>query len=747
MPEIALDLFQDTLVKDKLDYFRKKKRIEWLWVADLRLLNEEQELRDFIALALSKPGPYAVDTETTGLTKDDKIVGFSVAFKNDNKISAAYIPLYSDVDIVGIQPEKTLAICKELLEKPNIWKNYKFDFKVFKSVGINAQCLADISTMELCTKEGLDDITFNHLKNLSLKERYAEIFQEDMIELDEALGKGIYSFALAPLEMGKFYAATDAYATLRIYEYLLDKVDVNDFVYRLETMLLPVVANMEYEGVMMDTQVLNDAKILISKEQKEYEDRIYELAGEKLNLNSSPQLSTILYDRLSLKCMKTTPGGDKSTDKEALEMTLEAIDPKTVLENEIKGKEILETLFKYKDNEKLVNSFINNTMLQIASDGKVHPNYNTQGAISGRFSATKPAIQTLPKAEDGNKAILRKAFVSDPGTYFISADYSQVELKITASMSKDPNLQDAFMKGIDIHKRTASLMFDKKVEDVTKEDRQKAKTINFGLIYGLGAPGLSRQLGITVDEAKSLYKIYYSKMPLVKIWLDNIKHKIAETGLSLTHWGRKRLVPNAKLRIDWNDKSDEGKRNNQLAGEALRAGANHKVQGTSADITKIAMVRLDKAFKKNGLDNDVKMLVQVHDQVIFRVPESISPDSLVPIIKEAMELKVDNFVPLTVDVDFGYSWGGCITWKPGMTLDQIPYKNKVIISGDVMGRQETLKELFNTYTGENEVFLEVGGQIIQPERVDESTGEVMPQTVLASKKFIKEVEDLGLKVE
>lgn len=746
MPETTLDLFQDTLVADKLSYFRKKKRIEWLWTTDLRLVNEEQALRDIIALALSKPGPYAVDTETTGLTKDDKLVGFSIAFESDGKIIAFYVPTYSDVDIVGIPPEKTLSICKELLEKPNIWKNFKFDYKVFKSVGIDAKVLADISTMELCTKEGLDDITFNHLKNLSLKERYAEIFQEDMIELDEALGKGIYSFALAPLEMGKYYAATDAYATLRIYKYLLDKIDVNDFVYRLETMLLPVVANMEYEGVWMDTQVLNDAKTLIAKEQKEYEDKIYELAGEKLNLNSGQQLGVVLYDRLNLKCMKTTPGGDKSTDKEALEMTLDSIDAKTVLENEIKGKEIIETLFKYKDNEKLVNSFINNTMLQIASDGKVHPNYNTLGAISGRFSATKPAIQTLPKAEDGNKAILRKAFVSDPGTYFISADYSQVELKITASLSKDPNLQDAFMKGIDIHKRTASLMFDKKIEDVTKEDRQKAKTINFGLIYGLGAPGLSRQLGITVDEAKSLYKIYFSKLPMVKIWLDSIKHKISETGLSLTHWGRKRLVPNAKLRIDWNDKSDEGKRNNQLAGEALRAGANHKVQGTSADITKIAMVRLDKAFKKNGLDNDVKMLVQVHDQVIFRVPESITPDHVVPIIKEAMELKVDNFVPLTVDVDFGYSWGGCITWKPGMTIDSISYKNKVMISGDVVSKAEALKALFNDYKGENEVFFEVGGQTIQPENVDEETGEVFPQTVCASKIFIQKVIDLGLQV-
>lgn len=747
MQETTLDLFQETLVQDKLNYFRKKKNIEWLWTTDLRLVNDEQELRDIISLALSKGGPYAVDTETTGLTKDDKIVGFSVAFENESKITAFYVPLYSDVDIVGIQPEKTLSISKELLEKPNIWRNFKFDYKVFKSVGIDAKVLADISTMELCSKQGLDDILFNHLKNMSLKERYSEIFKEDMIELSEALGKKVYSFALAPLEMGKFYAATDAYATLRIWKYLSAEVDTTDFIYRLETMLLPVVANMEYEGVRIDLQVFNDAKILIAGEQKEYEGRIYELAGEKLNLNSGPQLATILYDRLGLKCMKMTPGGDKSTDKESLEMTVAAITPGTTLENEVKGKEIIETLFKYKDNEKLVNSFIDNTMLQITSDGKVHPNFNTLGAISGRFSARAPAIQTLPKAEDGNKAILRKAFISDPGTYFISADYSQVELKITASLSKDPNLQDAFIKGIDIHKRTASLMFDKKVEDVTKEDRQKAKTINFGLIYGLGAPGLARQLGISVDESKNLYKIYFSKLPLVKVWLDNIKKKISETGVSLTHWGRKRLVPNAKLPINWNDKTEEGRRNNQLAGEALRAGANHKVQGSSADITKIAMVRLDKALKTNNMDSLVKMIVQVHDQVIFQVSETINPEDVVPIIKEAMELKVDHFVPLTVDVDFGYSWGGCISWKPGMSLDQIPYKGKVIIYGDVVGVADGLKALLNEFKGENEVYFEVGGQLIQPEETDIETGEIAPILVCASKRFINEVEKLGLKIK
>lgn len=290
-------------------------------------------------------------------------------------------------------------------------------------------------------------------------------------------------------------------------------------------------------------------------------------------------------------------------------------------------------------------------------------------------------------------------------------------------------------------------MFGKPVEEVTKEDRQRAKTLNFGLLYGLGPPGLSRQLGCTLQEAKDLYKIYFAKLPLIKSWLKGVKDGLNKTGVSTTHWGRKRLVPNAMLKIDWDDKSTEGQMRNQLAGEALRSGANHKIQGTSADITKIAMVRLDNVFKKLNLSKEIKMLVQVHDQIIFRVPISRSPEELIPIIKEAMELKVESFVTLNVDIDFGYSWGGCVSWKPGMTLDQIPFKNKVVISGPVVEKADALKALFSLYTGENEVFFEVGGQIIQPEAIDTETGECNPQTVLASKKFIKEVEDLGLTIK
>lgn len=745
--ETTLDLFQDTLVQDKLNYFRKKKRIEWLWTADLRLVNEEQELRDIVTLALSVSGAKAVDTETTGLRiKEDKLIGISISFENDGKIVAFYVPLYSDVDTVNISPEKSLSILKPILEQPCVYRNAKYDYKFLKTVGIQAGILADISTMELCISEGLDDIQFNRIKNMSLKERYSEIFNEDALELEEALGKGIYNFALAPLEMAKFYASTDAYMTLRLYNYFLTKLDSNDkysmFIYRLETMLLPVVADMEYEGISIDTEILKEAKISILEEQKSYENRIYELCGEKLNLNSGPQLANILYTKLNLPCEKLTPGGDQSVDKDSLKRTLGKIPIDTVDENEIKGREILETLATYKENEKLLTAFVENLMAQLTSDGKVHPTFKTLGAISGRFSCSAPNLQQLPKAEDGNKAILRKAFIADPGTYFMSVDFSQVELKITASLCKDPNLQSAFINGIDVHKSTAALMFGKKIEEVTKEDRQKAKTINFGLIYGLGPSGLARQLRIPEDKAKELYEIYYSKLPSVKAWIADKKQKLKETGVSITHWGRKRLVPNARLPINWDDKSEEGKLRNKLAGESLRAGVNHIVQGTSADITKIAMVRLDKSLK----GKNVIMLVQVHDQVIFQVGEEIRPEEIAPIIKEAMELKVDDFVPLTVDIEVGYSWGGCVKWKPGMTLDQVPYKNKVTIGGDVVGQAEQLKSLFNEFKGENEVFFSLGGSIIQPESIDTETGEVSPQLVCASKAFVRKIKDLGLEI-
>ncbi len=741
MNEYVADLFQDTLVQDKLDYLKKHKNIAWLWSQDLRLVNEEQELRDIVALALSKNTPIAVDTETTGLTKDCRLVGISAAFQNDGKITAFYVPIYSEVDTVGIPPEKTLSILKPLLEKPCIYRNFKFDYKFIKSVGIEAKLLADISTMELCPRDGIDDATFNRLKSMSLKDRYADIFKEDMIDLEEALGKGIYSFALAPNEMARFYAAPDALCTLKIWQYLSDKINPDDFILKLEKNLLPLVADMEYEGIKIDTSVLKEAKTLIMGEQAEYESKIYHLCGEKINLNSGPQLGGVLFNKLGLKCQKLTPGGDESVSKSSLEMTLESIPADTVDENEIKGKEILESLFSYKSNEKLLTAFVENLMSQITTDGKVHPVFKTLGAVSHRFSCSAPNLQQVPKAEEGNKAIIRKAFIADEGRYLLSCDYSQVELRILASFSKDPNLTDAFMNGIDVHKRTAAMLFNKPMEEVTKTDRYKAKTINFGLLYGLGPPGLARQLKCSLEESKELYDLYFSKLASVKAWLNNTKNKIKETGVSVSHWGSKRLLPNAKLPYNWNDKTPEGQKNNQLVGDALRAGCNHRIQSTSANITKIAMVRLGKALK--GLD--VKMLVQVHDQVIFSVSESIKPDEIVPIIKEAMEIKVDGFVPLTVDTDLGYSWGGFIPYTPGMTIDSLPIKEKLIVSGDIPGNANTIKSLFKAYPGDNEVYLQVGATTIQPNTVDED-GVVEPIKVLASKKLIAELENIGLKV-
>ncbi len=729
---IQLDFISPLMVKDKLNYISKTKNINWLYSSKLFCINDETELRAIVEKALACSNPKAVDTETTGLlVGTDKLVGVSVSWvEEDGEPISFYVPVLSDVDKVKIPPHVTLSILKPLLEQPCVFFNFRFDYKFLRSVGIEAKCLADVQLMRLFPKGGMDDVQFSKLKSSSLKDSFKEEFDLDMLNLEDILGKGIYSFSLAPLELGKLYAAVDAFATIKLYNKYLNNID-NGFIYDLETRLLPIVAEIEYRGIKIDSESLKKAREEITAENRELEKKIYALAGEPFLISSPQQLGKILYEKLKLPVtdMTTEDGDTPSTDKFAL--------------NKI-DHPIIEPLLKYKKNLKLITAFLGKLASNLSEDGHIHTHLNPYGAISGRFTSDHPNLQQVPKAKEDeeNSAILRKSFIADKGYYLLDFDYSMVEYRLLASMCKDPKLIKMFADGVDVHTGTASIMFGVPVDKVTKDLRTKGKTLNFGIIYGMGPSGLAKQLKCTVEDAKNLLRDYFKAIPGVRPWIDNARQDAKIRKCTSTYYGRIRRLPKLAL--------PETEENKRFIGEALRQAVNTTIQGTAADILKIAMIRLDKALK----DKDIHMILQVHDELLFQVNENIPIQEAVDLIKKCMELKIEGFVPIVADPAVGYSWGNVIDYEPGMTLDNIPVGDKITVSGEsslILGKGEELKQLFREFKGEHEVYIRMNDHeknyLIKPQDTDQETGEITEMKVFPNGKLIKNIENIGLSVK
>ncbi len=397
---------------------------------------------------------------------------------------------------------------------------------------------------------------------------------------------------------------------------------------QIELPLTVLLSQMEYEGVRINTAYLKELGEELSLRIDRLTEKLYEMAGEQFNLNSSKQLGVILFEKLGLPVIKKTKTG-YSTDAE-------------VLDTLAQDYEFVKDILAYRQLTKLKSTYIDGFLKLVDADtSKVHTTFNQTITATGRLSSTEPNLQNIPiKTEEGKR--IRKAFVpSKPGNVLVAADYSQIELRILAHMSKDPVLVDSFMNNEDIHRRTASEVFGVAMEDVTKEMRRNAKAVNFGIIYGQTDFGLSKELGISRSEAKAYIDSYFTRYSGVKQWIDQAIQEARVTGISTTMMGRKRYI------------KDINSKNFNLRSFAERTAVNTPIQGTAADVIKLAMLQVAEQLKQHKFA--AKMLLQVHDELIFEVPPR-EIAGLIVILRECMEHAVDLEVPLKIDVNVGFDW-------------------------------------------------------------------------------------------
>src|SRR5216110_1801428 len=396
----------------------------------------------------------------------------------------------------------------------------------------------------------------------------------------------------------------------------------------IELPLLPVLVDMEWRGVRVDLERLTEISRSFARELAELEQSIYRAAGTEFNINSTPQLRHILFEKIQLPVLKKTKTGP-STDYEVLEQ-LAAM-----------GHEVPRLLIEYRELSKLKSTYVDALPGFInPATGRIHTSFNQAGAATGRLSSSDPNLQNIPVRTPRGEAI-RRAFVAAPGALLLTADYSQIELRLLAHLSGDPAFVEAFTRGGDIHRQTAALIFGVPQDQVTPEMRARAKTINFATIYGQGAFALSRQLGITQEEAKEFIRQYFARFPGVRAWLDRTVAEARERGYVETLFGRRRYIPELK------------DRNFNIRAFGERTATNSPLQGSAADLIKIAMIRIASALKEHGLASH--MILQVHDELVFEVPNG-EEEAATDVVKRNMERAADLRVPLVVSVGMGMNW-------------------------------------------------------------------------------------------
>ena len=596
---------------------------------DYQIILSESDFNAWLA-QLKNAELFAFDTETTSVDyMKAELVGLSFSTEVGK---AAYVPLMHDYEGAPQQLDRdwVLAQLKPLLEDENqakVGQNLKYDANVLSHYNVEIKGITFDTMIEsyclnsVATRHNMDALATKYLGCKTIK-------------FEDVAGKGAkqLTFNQIDIEQAGPYAAEDADITLRLHQAIFSRLENNkdqlSVFTDIEMPLLPVLARMEQHGVLIDSDLLNEQSHSIGMRLQELEIQAHDIAGQTFNLASPKQLQKILFEELKIPVIKKTPKGAPSTAEEVLqELALDYPLPKVILEN--------------RGLSKLKSTYTDKLPLLASKSGRVHTSYQQAIAATGRLSSTDPNLQNIPiRSEEGRK--IRLAFIAPKDHKIVAIDYSQIELRIMAHLSDDPGLVSAFSEGRDVHKATAAEIFGVDLADVTVDQRRSAKAVNFGLIYGMSAFGLAKQLDVPRHRAQEYMDKYFERYPNVMAYMEDTRQQASEQGFVETLFGRRLYLPDIKAKNAMRRKGAE------------RAAINAPMQGTAADIIKKAMLAVDEWLQAKG-DPRIQMTMQVHDELVFEIHQDIVEEAtsqLVEIMNNAVELKV----PLIAEAGIGDNW-------------------------------------------------------------------------------------------
>ncbi len=594
---------------------------------DYQMINDKEGLIKVID-NIKKTKIFAIDTETTSLNyKDAELVGFSICSDENH---AYYVPLAHKSDQKQIDFNTALNLLKGIIENEQITKighHIKYDMHILERYGLKFQG----KLFDTMIESFLLDPSMNKHDLSSVSLKYLGI---NPVTYEEVAGKGAKQICFNEVEVERAtqYAAEDAHITYLLHKTLSKKIsqdkNLEKIYYEIDEPLIKILQRIESTGVLLDEKKLSQQSQELKKIIKKIEDEVFTEVGEEFNLSSPKQLQRILFEVLELPILGKTPGGQASTSE-------------SVLQDLAVSYELPKKILEHRTISKLISTYADKLPLEINSaTNRIHTSYHQANVVTGRLSSSNPNLQNIPiRTNEGRK--IREAFIAEENSMIIAADYSQIELRILAHLSQDKNLVRAFNSGLDIHTMTACQIFSLKPKDVGPEERRSAKAINFGIIYGMSPYGLSKQLGIFQNEAKDYIEHYFKQFPNVKNFLEETKEYARKNKYIETMFRRKIFIENIDAK------------NYNLRQYAERAAINAPMQGSAADIIKLAMIELHNLYEN---ENHTKMIMQVHDELIFESSRDTAEQEAEK-IKKIMEQVASLIVPLVVDVGIEKNWG------------------------------------------------------------------------------------------